>query len=332
MQVRNFTPFVPATFEHFAVSGAVFLPFILKGTFNIRGSELLLSESPAPLNKSDEYYGEVNKSSVRQESDYIPFKPKTDIYFIDPIAYSPNGEPQRKWQVQVTVGKLRKTIQVSGHRQWIRGFSGWKLGEPERCRRVPIRYELAYGGSSKRNAFLSNPVGRGYVAPALAHEFAAHQIECAEERVRVGGEHEPAGLGPIARSWQPRSSLAGTYDDDWVDTKWPVMPDDFLFEHFNCGSAGLVVDGYLSGGELVKCKGLTKSGSIQFKIPDYTVFILIRCHDGALIPWRCNLDTLAINLEESKCFITWRAQLPKLPYRVVEARVFDNSKSSRGAK
>ena len=56
----------------------------------------------APLAVTDDYHGEMNKSSVRQESDLAPFKPKCDVIVIGK-AYAPAGRPARRFTAGIRI-------------------------------------------------------------------------------------------------------------------------------------------------------------------------------------------------------------------------------------
>ncbi|MFD1743836.1 DUF2169 domain-containing protein, partial [Rhizobium helianthi] len=38
---------------------------------------------------------------------------------------------------------------------------------------------------------------------------------------------QPAGFAPLSPFWKDRAVLAGTYDDDWVANRHPLLPHDF---------------------------------------------------------------------------------------------------------
>lgn len=62
----------------------------------------VIDEESPPLCLADEYFGPVNESSVRRESDLCPFKPKCDI-LVSGSAHAPGGQAQRRFQVRLVV-------------------------------------------------------------------------------------------------------------------------------------------------------------------------------------------------------------------------------------
>lgn len=328
MDVRNFTPFVPIVYEHFDTDGNVFLPFIIKGTFDISQSgRLKISREQVPLVKQDVYYGSEGASSLRYEMDFVPYKPTTDIYFVEPIAFPPGGVASCSWGVQVRVrGVIDVNLRVYGQRKWQRTLTGWRISEPQPISKLPIRFDFAYGGTRGDRCYFQNPIGRGFGLSSYDDDFPAHQIEWADHTINSpNGDYEPASLTPIPKMWLPRSQYAGSYDQKWLDTKWPVMPDDFDFRFFNCAIPRLQSKSFLLGNEIFEIKGLSEFGAEKISLPNLVVFVLLRCTDGTLIPWTCNLDTIVWDLNSRKCWLTWRGKLPKLSFRVLEARVFENN-------
>ncbi len=93
-----------------------------------------------------------------------------------------------------------------------------------------------------------NPLGQGYIQPWYLHACNIQQV-VAPRIIAVDSpftlqhfidalndkadwftpEFQPAGFGCITRSWLPRLLLAGTYDQEWLETRHPDLPDDFDF-------------------------------------------------------------------------------------------------------
>lgn len=149
----------PVTDKRLAASHVV----VMRATYDIRTDGTLeLSGKQAPIVLNDEYFGEMNKSSVRKESDLVPYKPKCDI-IVNATAYAPGGRPALGFVVGVRVngppGKcgepgpvvLDKKLVVTGPRYWEKGFrGGWKLKPPtEPVISLPLRYECAFGGECR---------------------------------------------------------------------------------------------------------------------------------------------------------------------------------------
>jgi hypothetical protein len=78
-----------------APDGTPILSVLLKRTFEIvSGGTCTLAEQDRPLLPGDQYWDDPATTSVRYESDFIPYKPGTDVV-LDAVAYAPGGAPSR---------------------------------------------------------------------------------------------------------------------------------------------------------------------------------------------------------------------------------------------
>lgn len=91
MEFRNLTPFPAISFEALDQRDIRFHTVVMRITFNVQpDGTLAFAEEQTPLLASDLYYGEPNLSSVRQESDFAPYKPFTDV-LVNAHAHVPGG-------------------------------------------------------------------------------------------------------------------------------------------------------------------------------------------------------------------------------------------------
>jgi hypothetical protein len=103
MEFINHTPFPAIAFDGLDQRDARFHIVVMRLTFDIQNDgTLAFSEAPTPLVATDEYYGELNESSVRQESDFAPYKPHTDIIVLA-NAYAPSRQPKARFNVGVSI-------------------------------------------------------------------------------------------------------------------------------------------------------------------------------------------------------------------------------------
>lgn len=216
---------------------------------------------------------------------------------------------------------------MSGARQWNNSLLGWKLSEATPCHEVPLRYENAYGGNAiktdRKGAFVrylkfntNNPVGKGNIHYLdTADTYPAPQITSLDKPLTSAlSESDPEGFGFIARGWQPRLALAGTYDDDWLEKKHPLLPDDFNVEHYRSASKGLALSHHLQGGEQVTLKHFHAHHTVvRFQLPSYQFFSSLITTDGGLVVQPLVLDTVLLDIEESNInqwsvYLSWRGQ------------------------
>jgi len=340
VEIRNHTPFPNLGFESRGHGGEVFHILVVKGTFRLESSPVLKPiPDQRPLIMSDEYHSDPTCSSVRFECDINPFKPATDIHLTG-TARSHEGKPRQAWEVALRVGTVAKQLRVTGPRHWEHSpLGGWILSKPEPAKEVPIRYELAFGGlygeGKSAKVCEENPVGRGFLggkSPPKDAPIPAPQIESPDHPVdKLDRVTRPEGFGPIARSWQPRLRKAGTFDDAWLRSRWPDIPDNFDFAHYNSAHPDLIAPGYLKGDEPVELHGFHTDGPVKTALPNFTVFCLVRLLDGVIAPAPMHLDTIVFDVDAHLAYLTWRCRIPaKLGVRVLESRMILPKGDSHG--
>jgi hypothetical protein len=198
MEFRNLTPFPslcfrakdPADAEHHVV--AIRVTYRLEPGPGTEWQAVVMDEDPPPLCLADEFHGEVGTSSVRQESDLAPYKPKCDT-IVNGSAHAPGGIAPRQIRVGISVASstagttpstgrpgwddpgqvaLDKSLVVNGRRRlkrwnlaarrllWCASVATlglfrpcrWTLTKPEPLVVQPVRYEFAFGGEYRVNA------------------------------------------------------------------------------------------------------------------------------------------------------------------------------------
>lgn len=334
MILRNHTPFPGIVFASEDLERRDYSVVVMKGTFDlIDGTALRPALDQQPLRLADAYYEDPATSSLRYESDLAPFKPRPEIHIVAE-AHAPQGVASRGWDVSVRLGAVEKKLRVTGPRQWERiSWGGWRLSEPEPCQSLPIRYEYAYGGTWREGETVEccdeNPIGRGFVPLALARSLKvipAPRIESPDDPIgEYGRPYRPEGLGPIGRGWQPRLSLAGTFDESWRRDRWPGLPADFRFAHYNGAHPDLILPGPLVGDEWIELTGLHPAGARRYRLPALKPLLWARFQEGIVLPAPIRLDTIVVDLVQSVATLTWRACLPQEPViRVAELRLADS--------
>jgi hypothetical protein len=99
----NYTPFPALAYLALDRHEQRFHVVTMRSTSEIKAyGTLQFIPEQAPLAVTDEYHGEMNKSSVRQESDLVPFKPKCDVIVIGK-AYAPAGRPVRRFTAGIRI-------------------------------------------------------------------------------------------------------------------------------------------------------------------------------------------------------------------------------------
>lgn len=314
-QVDNRTPFAAERGWVRDRNGAEIWLVAVKCTFDIKpdGSTRVSEEQP-PVLRVPEYYGEPGKSSIMYEADLIQTKKTTDILVVG-HAYAPPGQAVAKLDVGVRVGPVKKILQVFGERQW--GVLG--PTDPEPFTKMPLVYERAFGGVDIKSAHPErdwewrNPVGIGFaVKKHHLDGITVPNIEHPKHLIRSWDDRPaPAGFGAIGSHWQPRASFAGTYDDKWMKTRQPLLPDDFDERFFQCAPVDQQAPQFLMGGEPVALLNLSPTGSLHFALPKLYLGFETRFYDGSReIHKTRKLHTVILEPDIPRVSLVWHSALP----------------------
>lgn len=120
---------------------------------------------------------------------------------------------------------------------------------------------------------------------------------------------EPAGFGFIARNWQPRCLLMGTYDETWEKQRNPLLPEDFDPACYAAANAGLRADHYFAGGEAVTITNVSDDGLMNFTIPENTIKV-VSYIDQSRVEHDTVMDTVIIEPHRKRVVLTWRVAIP----------------------
>jgi len=314
LQVVNPTP-LPAVLAVFANPAGVECAYAaVKASFDFSSGTPLLSPRQASFLATDVYWGDPAASSLRAAADLTLLKPTTDILLLG-RAVAP--EPVRSMDVKLRVGPVLRQLRVFGDRHWQHQDQAWTISSPALFERMPIRWELAFGGSvtveGKPPQYESrNPVGRGFIT-ADETDFAGRPLPNIEDPAQLlaapTDTPEPAGFAPIPPLWQPRRSHAGTYDETWQTKRAPYLPLDFNPSFFNVAPPSLCAPTYLEGGEEVAIDGCTAGAPLRFTLPRLSLELQWD-FDGRKTSARPVLDTILIEPDQGRLQMVWRAAQP----------------------
>lgn len=262
---------------------------------------------PAPCQVAvplaDEPYGEAGKSSLRRASVASAPKPAVD-FLVDAAAHAPQGRAVTHMAVGVRVGNWSKVLNVTGDRHWS-GALGKTPSSPRAFATMPLRYERAFGGSlfddagGLRACHPENPVGVGWKGaqcqdPAVSSALpniapSGRQMDSPEEDFPV------AGFGAIAPNWASRVKYAGTYDQAWLDSRFPVPPIDFDPRFAQSAPLDQQWPDARPGAE-VQLANLTPEGQWRFRMPALDVAVTVQ-HSTGMDRHRLRVDTIHVDAE-----------------------------------
>jgi hypothetical protein len=308
----------------------------LRASFDVTADgRLKRSEIQTPPRRTAAWTGEPGQSSLLDDSDLVP-RGGSDL-LIRGHAHAPRGRSVRVLDVGFRLGSRVKTLRVHGERRWVRG-SGSEVvpGPAEPFEKVPLVYERAFGGTDpnappeRLRACAANPVGSGYrYEPAELLDQPAPQIEYPGVAL-AAGTHQiaPPGFGPIAPHWQPRVSLAGTYDEAWRASRAPLRPADYHPDFVRCAPQDQQKPSFLRGGDWLELSHLTEEGSLRLQLPDIAVRMTTVFRDGA-VDSEAHLHIVRALLDERRVELSWIALQPcqGREHEILRARI-----SCKGAR
>jgi hypothetical protein len=183
---------------------------------------------------------------------------------------------------------------------------------------MPLIYERAFGGVDKTSKDtkdhtwdLRNPVGCGFAkkGKSLVGKVAPNIEDPTYLISNWKRNSRPAGFGPIAGHWYPRRELAGTYNENWLKNRQPLLPEDFDESYYQCAPKDQQAQGYLKGGELLEIYNMTPSGKLKFRLPWATLSFTTYFDDNTTEKHRAALHTVTVKPDYPKVIMVWHTNL-----------------------
>lgn len=291
---------------------------VVKATFNIQpNGSCLLSSEQVPVFPIAQPYGEFGESSLIYESDLLGVKPCTDV-LVNGSAWAPRGKPTDMVDVKVSIGPITKQLRVFGDRFWKRGvLREATMTSPQPFELEPIIYEKSYGGWDRTSPERAdhrlesrNPVGTGFATQAencIGKRLP--NIEYPDQLIVSWRDRPaPAALNAIDCSWSPRRELAGTYDEKWRQTRFPLWAEDFDPHYNNCAPVDQQVQGFLKGGEAIELINLSANGRVAFQLP--RIILRFRTRFGIKrVEHQSQLCTVIIEPSVPRVIMVWQTSL-----------------------
>ena len=327
MELINATRMVAGYNMGLEPSGRELLVVVVKGTFRFPlpdepATHFALHDQQQPLVMADTFTGQPGLSAPVYEVDFAPRKPRCDILLLG-SAYAPQGRPVTRVDVGLRVGGWSKSFSVVGPRRWDCGIATLRATSPEPFLTQPISYDVAYGGTDlqhedpgKHAAYPPNPVGRGFHKHLCKEWVDGKPLPLTEELGRsisdTDSDYRPMSFGPLGRAWSPRSALAGTYDDEWLDKHFPFLPPDFDERYYQAAPADQQVplEMFRHGPVEVLLSNLTPDGLTRFTLPHLVAPVHVFPKHGPREDHAAVLDTVLIEPDARRFSLTWRIARP----------------------
>jgi hypothetical protein len=329
MELINATRMVAGYTMGLEPSGRELLVVVIKGTFRIPQlgepiDRVALADEQQPLVMADTFTGEPGFSAPVYEADYAPRKPHCDV-LLHGSAYAPGGRPTTRLEAGLQIGPWSKRVAVVGPRHWDCGAATLRATSAQPFVQQAISYDVAFGGSdlhhedpAKHAAFMANPVGVGFHKHLKKEWVDGKPLPSIEEPGRsvsdTDGNYKPMAFGPVGRGWQPRSALAGTYDDAWLEDHFPFLPPDFDERYHQAAPADQQLPlGFFAQGvpHEVVLTNLTPDGIARFSIPHLVAPVhVFPKRGGDREDYTANLDTIVIEPDAQRFTLAWRVARP----------------------
>lgn len=311
LQLKNTTPFAANMLLLPDEQGVDSLYLTVKASFVI-GSQWTLKEKQDPPQGADVYWGEPETSSLKYASDCHLGKPATDIVMLGE-ACTADQRKVRQLDVKLSVGSQGKTVRVFGDRTWQHGG----ISDPQPFSTMPLIYERAYGGSVEADGKVvdadpRNPVGVGFSGgrkPSAMEGQRLPNLEDPRNLIRsVDDRPEPACFGFRAPGWQPRAAFAGTYDQQWQQSRAPYVPEDYSSRFCNAAHPDLIYGRFLQGGEPVVITNMHPEGTLKFNLPYLKLAARVEGPEGCSAT-EFNLETLILEPNQLHASMVWKAKV-----------------------
>lgn len=321
VELDNRSAWTAGLYPGWSRSGERQMTLVFKASFvfDTKGTLTPLA-TPVALEETDRYHGEPGRSSLAAAGETVPFKQGSEL-----LLFGTAHPPQVDTTVtEVSVGLRRandrfweKTLRIFGPRRWEKGLFGISFSKPAPLAPLPLRYEHAYGGCDPNHddkLFAHNPAGIGFSdkgwrvggMPLPQIELGPKFISSPTQRVA------PAGFGPLAPFWEPRSQAFEQLDHEALAWGGCPYPADAPAQMHNAAPLDQRFDQPFQGEETLRLKGLVDGAprdGLLLTLPRLSPEVkVVRGHQIENLQPVC--DTLVVDTDLQQLHLVWRAGIP----------------------
>lgn len=149
-------------------------------------------------------------------------------FLVSGKAYTAHQQDKTRCAVRAQVGKLEKSLLISGDRYWLDGT----MTSPQAFDEMPVSWSHAYGGAD----FAENPSGKGRGREWINGSWVRRlpNVEAPTSTMqRPDQEILPASFGPVLLTRPRRYSQIGTFSQDWMQNDMNAFFPDMDPRLFN---------------------------------------------------------------------------------------------------
>ena len=339
MNFQNHTPFAAISWDTVGSDDKWSVSTIARVKYDLIKSDvrnkfdLVLAKDQGDLFGADVYYGEVGKSSVQYESDYISFKFHTDV-IVNANAISPFKDGAKAWETSVKIFDdegskiVDYPLHIKSEKIYHKAGIVWTPTIRKKATHVPIIYEKAYGGiiQNKHDEYIStnqyNPVGCGIKkirdTKKYINDVQINYLDTKEKNI-------PAGYGFIEKSWQSRLNFSATYDDEWLKHRHPLPPKDYHEFYHQSAHPNLILKDYVKNKYKFEFENLKiDNKKFYFMLEKLDVISILKGKIKDTYK-EMQIDTIIIDIkdedESNHCvYVSYRAKIQK-KFEVVESTI-----------
>jgi hypothetical protein len=294
--IDNLTAFAAAPLVNTGVDGQYQATAIVKASYQWDERGRCASVEPLPIRPNDEYAGAPGQSGLLRAAEVGPPKAKVDVLLAGALAFP---SPITEIDVELSLGNvLCKRARVFGERYWLPAvMADLTPSQPRPVTHVPIAWERCFAQDPKSL--------QGKPAPSFEDPNNLLPVRLLRPR--------PVGFGPVAAHWPERTCKAGTYDEAWRSSRWPLPPADFSLEYFNVATKDQQIEKYQPGEEL-RLFNMTTSVRDRICLPALDVPVTFVTSEE-LSEEIAVVDTIIVEPEARRLSLLARAQtdLPQGP-------------------
>ncbi|MCK6263552.1 DUF2169 domain-containing protein [Vibrio sp. ZSDE26] len=248
------------------------------------------------------YLDEPGRSAMKIDHDFPILKRNTDV-IVYGRARSYAKKPVTYHECRLLVDEhIDKTLTVFGDRKWVEHSGSLTVTATQPFIDKAIDYSHAFGGDERNR--LGKGVGTsikeltGMNVPSVF--YSKEDWSTSSKAIRV------AGFGPLPPFFADRYMHAGTYDENWIENRRPLLPEDFDDRYYQCAPKDQQCNGHLKGGERMMLSGFCHNDTMIFRVPEER-YIAVAAFNKKERSLEMPINTVFIDAEEKQITITYTA-------------------------